>query len=1596
VEGDLSAGAARLRSRIEREFSSVEAHQLTTFASRLLARGGTAYAGLLDDDELMAMVSGASAFFTGAGALPRVRVFNPHRSTDGWQPQCAIVEVCLDDGPFVVETVSGFIRREGFVARHVLHPVFVVRRERDGGLIALHARGDDGIRECLLHIALAQPIDPQGLRAFEARLGNVVERLALVTRDQRRMYERLAATAQDLEWVAGRPALRGREADLNENVAFLRWLAAGNFVLAGYTEDQVVAGETGEEIAPVFLEGLGVLRPELAAGERAARVRPGATTVSVSRSPVEAPVHPFSPMDVVRVHRLAPDGQIVGAGRFVGLFTPKALAQEPADTPLLRRMLAEILAAEDAEPASHDARELVQLFNGFLKEDLFRASAASILSDIRAVRAAGPEQVTVTARLSRSQRGQSPASVAASEPERLSVVVSVPASTLAPGVRDRIERLLAARVGGAVVATGIAGGEGARSRLHVMIEAPRNPAAATDEGCVREITGMLQPWQDRLRRELAARWPAEEAERLAQRFRVAFPGECIADADVGLVADHIGAILELERTRTTQVVVGPPPDASVGRMTALRVYELDADLVLSDFIGVVENLGLRVFTEEPLVIALPEGSRVFVHALLVQDRLGGILQAEHVGTRLEAVLRAVQRGEVENDVLNGLVLTAGLDVRAVDGLRMLAAYAYQIGLAPNRDLIRRALADNPGAAGALFQLFAARFDHEVHASQNAVDPGASSRQIFLDRLDEIPEPGVRAVVRRLGFLVEAVVRTNFFGPQRRGPCAAIKVDTSRMPEPPRPGPAWETFVHGARIEGLYVRTQPTAAGAIGLGREVDALRRQVWETLGPEEVRHAATMTAAARGLFVVKDERPPSAEAVRDGYAALLRALLDVADGLVEGRVCRPEGQRIYDGDDPFLVVTAGEGTAGLADLGNAIAAECGFWLGDAFAPGGPSGYDARALGIAARGAWECVRAHLRDAGRVVTDPVVVIGAGDMTDDFFSAGMLASQSIRLRAALSDHYVFVDPDPDPEATFAERQRLARTRQGWEAYDASKLSRGGMILARSAKRVALSPEVRVLLGLGNQDVSGERLAAAILSAEADVLWTGGAEAAAGCAMGTGGGELATADSVPVRGRELRAAVIAEGSGRGLTSETRIEYARSGGRMNSFAVDSTADVDLADYEVCLKVLLQPRIDGRTMTAAERVTILRDLGEDVVRHVMSRVRTRHRALTLEHERAQRCPSEYTDAASWLEGDGPPAAAARRVSSSHRFGYARGRGTLLTRPELGLFVGAAKLRLRPEIAAAPGLVDDSACARYLLRYFPPAVRTRFADPILGHGLRREIAAAEVANALVDTMGATFVHRTMRDTGATAADVCRAWVVADTLAGGRELLDASAARADAGNDPAGATIVERTLASGLERLTLWVLRRGPCAHSVGVVIDELTAALGDAAARLPVCFSAHEAETFHRRVVELEMAGLTAEPARQGAIVEFIDQALDAIAIGAEVGAPWERVAGLDYALGNWLDLPWLLGRIEALDTDDVWQHRAAQGLVHDLGRARARIVRRLAAAGAETVAPGVPGLPRDQAERVAGLVAEVKGIAELGLAPIQVIVRELGNLTE
>ncbi len=1567
---------ARIVNAIRADEPGSESDAVALLATALFSKEGEAYADELGDDAAAAVARRSFDLLAAAGPVPRVR---SHATDDA-----TVLETVATDRPFIVDTIRNCVRAEGIEIRHVLHPLLTTVREPANGphtlgaLRGLDVAADGRQRESLVHLVLA-PLDADRRAALEAAVAARLDDLMLVTDDYPALVVATEGVVTHLEEYKGGSAAWDEE--VQEVQELLRWLIAGGFVFLGYRSVSLEERDGVPTLALDSESGLGLLRrtershyaeptPVASIPEPVRSRVVGGPLLVIARTTAHAPVHRDVRMEYVGVKKLDRSGRVRGEYRLLGLLTFKAYADEASTIPVLRRRLHQVLQAERVVPDSHEHREIQAVFDSLPKTELFAMSADAIRTEIRAILAAErSSDVTLTLRPDALERG-------------VAVTIVLPRDAYSEVVRSRMRDTLAARFTGEIVDDHLVLAEGEHARLHFFVAAPRaRVLAVRRDELQQEIAELTRGWDDRLRDRLQAAYGDTDGHALAERYARAFPAAYKATTDPAAAVADVAQLEALVAGTPIRIALAPA-DA----YTALKLY-LREPLVLSEIMPTLEHLGLRVFAENTVTLAALDDAPAHLETFLVQTATGDRLDPARDAERLIATVLAVRQGIVESDGLHRLVLAAGLAWHEITVLRAYAAYAAQVGAAPSHRASVDALTRHPRHAALLFRWFAAR--HDPNARR---DDAGAAYNAFLRSLADVPSIADDHLLRAFGVMIGATVRTNYYRELAagRGHTVAFKIDCARIDHMPKPRPLYEIFVHGPHVEGIHLRAGRIARGGLRWSDRPDDFRTEILGLMKTQTVKNAVIVPVGAKGGFVLKG--PPGPTAVVDAYCTFVRGLLDLTDNIVGDRTVRPAGVVCHDEPDPYLVVAADKGTASLSDVANAVAAEYDFWLGDAFASGGSHGYDHKRLGITARGAWECVTLHFRelDGRDVARDAFTVTGIGDMSGDVFGNGLLRSRAARLRAAFDHRHVFLDPDPDPEASFIERARLfALPRSSWSDYRPELLSKGGAVIPRGTKTIQLAPEARTMLGIAADTIDGDQLIQAVLRMPTDLLFNGGIGTYVKAQSETNAevGDSANV-SVRVNATELRARVVGEGGNLGFTQRARIELALAGSRINTDAIDNSAGVDTSDHEVNLKIALQPLVASGALTLADRNALLAAVADEVAALVLAHNRSQSRAISRDQRRSETRLVEFREMMTDLESIGLLDRALEDLPDRDALRARRAIVRGLTRPELAVLLAYAKMHAT-RLLGSDALCEDPHLERVLLAYFPTALVARCPDALRVHRLRREIIATTLTNEIVDLMGATFFTRTMRESGATVPEITRAFVVVDALTDARAL----AARAsDAG--PAVEARVLEGLVTTIERGIRWLLAAYPSLGPLDALVDRLQPVLVDVEAALPAC----ERERRDTRRAALATEGVPADLAEGWVRLEGLRADLDVAHVATTASVTPAMVTAAYYGAGAIVDFAWLRQTLDGVAGDDHWERRAVEGLGAALDEVRRALTRQLLAGSGEVPARVATfRLRRAGAlERIRALLADLQSAGTVTLAAIMVLVRELGRLEE
>ncbi len=1609
--------------QLERRVGPEEAPLAVAFAEIFFSKATPDFLHERSTDALTHLVIGAFRFLQESRPdRVDVSVFNPDTDNEGWYAPVTVIRTDISERPFVVDTIREFLHSQDLPIEHNVYPVMHVSRDDSGAIVRIMPSSEGGTRESFVHCEVTRVADEETLRVIEEGLESRLRDVKSATDDFKEMIRALDITAGEL--AASADVLPDRQDELEEIRTFLAWLKEDAFVFLGYRGYNLIELE-GETFVQVEADsGLGILRDEaessyadpVSLDEMPEGVRGlalGGPLLIISKTNAESTVHRRARMDYIGVKKIGPDGAVLGERRFVGLFTSRAFSEQAERIPILRKKLHEILDTAGVAAGSHDFKEINTIFNSMPKEELFLTSAEEIGRDIHTVLTTyHSEGVRVTLRNDPLRRG-------------VSVMVILPKERFSADVRRRIAKALTETFEGEVLNYHLALGAGDQARLHFYVAGTPQRIARADAGTLEaQIRELIRTWTDRVREGLERVRPADEARRLARRYGEAFSPEYRASSSPSTAMRDI---LELEAMRaddrTMAVAFSNPTEhleaAGDEPVTELRLYLHGGRMILSDFMPILEDCGLRVVAVSPFEVDGPEVDRAIIYTFALQDAAGRPLDVEAVSTILGQTVLMGRVGDVTSDTLNALVVKAGLHWRDVDVLRTYAGFAFQAAAVPSRLSVPAALVKYPDIAELLVSWFAAKFDPRVgSAMPERVELIEAIRARFQLALKDVELLADDRALRRIADLIEATVRTNYYRcggrvPTRRSggvPYTSLKFDADKLQTIGKTRLRNEVYVRSSRMEGVHLRGSKVARGGIRWSDRPDDFRTEVLGLVKTQMVKNAVIVPGGSKGGFVptrLPAEPEARGEEAKEQYRTLIRGLLDITDNLdPEGGNIAPENVVCWDDPDPYLVVAADKGTAKFSDVANAVSEEYGFWLGDAFASGGSHGYDHKSVGITARGGWESVKRHFRELGKdVQTEAFTVVGIGDMSGDVFGNGMLLSEQIRLIAAFDHRHVFIDPDPDPASSFAERKRLFEVgRSSWADYDETLLSPGGMIVPRGSKEVVLTDEARAALGFETDPgvMDGETLIRAVLRAPVELLWNGGIGTYVKASFETHVDVGDTSNNaVRIDASELRCTVVGEGGNLGFTQAARVQYALAGGRINTDALDNSGGVSLSDREVNLKILLGPSVRKGTLVPAERNELLEALTDDVAERVLSDNWSQGLAISLDEIRQADQLDEFRDVITRLERAGLLDRVSEGLPTFEALVERTESGSGLTRPELCVLLAYSKLAVKADVIHTT-LPDAVAMERYLTGYFPrEAIRKAGSEQLTAHPLRREIVTSQLTNDLVDIMGSTFVNRLVRDTGRTGAEVVRAWVIAARLADHTRFLGELSS--GAGRALATADVYRWLLGLGrvLERTTRWVLKNVPAQVDTAHVIDENQPGLEVLRRQFGELVTGEDHKIFLGLAGDLEQLGADPTFAREMVTLRFLDQMLEILRVARETGGDPVDTAKAYFRVSELLWVPWLREAIFNSAGDGRWEQRAAHALADDLPRAHHRRVTQVirergAALDVDAAATRLLEERHRDVERFRHLLDEIHGEQQMTLSGLSVAVREITALSE
>jgi glutamate dehydrogenase len=1413
------------------------------------------------------------------------------------------------------------------------------------------------------------------------------------------MRDKARAIADAIRRLPPSPPLRPEE--VGEGVAFIEWLADNHFTFLGYRchdlvrkdgEDalQIVPGTSlgilGESRSKDVAVSFAALPPEVRAYAR----RPELLVITKSTS--RSTVHRAGFLDYIAIKRFDNDGQVCGEHRFLGLFAHGAYSANPADIPLLRNKTADVIRRVNVPAGGHAEKQLINILDNYPRDELFQISEDELLR-------------TATGILHLADRQRFRLFVRRDTFERfVTCLIYAPRELYATRVRQKWQAVLMRAFNGQSSDFNVHLSESSLARVMITVRTTPGHVPPIDVRALEaELAAAARRWDDELKDALINALGEARGNVLFRAFGGAFPAAYREDFAARNAVPDVEMMDGLSAAAPLGMSLYRPLGAAPNALR-FKLFRLGGPITLSESLPMLERMGMKVLDERPYRIA-PEGrAPIWMHDLgLLSATADAEVDALH--GLFEDAFGHVFRGEIDSDDFNRLVVAARLPANEVTILRAYGRYLRQIGFALSQTFIETTLAAHPGIAAELVALFKYRFDPDVATDEAESVRRVSAIERALEAVDNLSED---RVLRQYLALILATTRTNFWRRDATGAprsFLSFKFEPSKVPGLPEPKPMFEIFVYSTRFEGVHLRGGRVARGGLRWSDRPEDYRTEVLGLVKAQMVKKSVIVPVGSKGGFVLKRPPPPGDRdaLMKEGvacYKDYLRGLLDLTDNRIGDSIVAPPRVKRHDADDPYLVVAADKGTATFSDYANGISREYEFWLDDAFASGGSAGYDHKAMGITARGAWESVKRHFLGMG-VDTQKTdfTVAGIGDMSGDVFGNGMLLSRHIRLVAAFDHRHVFVDPDPDAATSFAERERLFKLpRSSWGDYDVSLLSRGGGVYPRSAKSITVTPEAAKALGVVAKSMSPNELVNAILKAPVDLLYNGGIGTYVKATTETHAqvGDRAN-DAVRVDARELRCKVVGEGGNLGCTQLGRIEYARAGGRIYTDAIDNSAGVDTSDHEVNIKILLGLTMQDGELTEKRRDALLAEMTDDVAALVLRDNYFQTQALSVMNRIAPRLLDAQQRFIQFLEKNGRLSRSIEYLPSDDEIAERRRDGTGLTTPEGAVLFAYSKMWLYDEVLAS-SLPDDPWVATALARYFPEALRTTYETYMSRHPLSREIIATHVINSMLNRVGSTYVHRLTETTGAKPHEIVRAYLLAREIFGFVELwkeIEALDGKVD------NAAQMEMLVDSSrlIERGTIWFLRSRRLTEDMAATIAQFTPRVVALASRLPELTEGGDRARVDAAIDAYATRGVPKSLAARIVALDTLYSTLDIVEVGDATGRPVELVGEIYFRVSTQLGLPWLRGKLAELPEDQHWRRLAKGAMQDDLSALQRSVTTEVLVGGARIDDPHAliaawQERNRRAIEREEQLLAELRAAPALDSAMFSVALRELRTL--
>ncbi|MFT5162322.1 MAG: glutamate dehydrogenase [Alteromonadaceae bacterium] len=1477
-----------------------------------------------------------------------IRVFNPELSRNGWESTHTIIEIIVRDMPFLVDSVRMALARLGISSHLLLHcPLSIVRDDKNRITEFLENNHEANTpRETVFMIEVDRQKGEKELDQVLQELQSVIADLCGVVDDWQPIRDKLLSIIDEMPSMP-KPT---KIADVEESLAFLKWLADDNFTLMGYRRYNVVPIKGDYKIEGEADSSLGLMKNSRNNKAKlyssfptsARKVALSDNLLMVTKTNSKSRVHRPAYIDYIGIKRFDDKGNVIGEDRFIGLYSASFYNDSAVDIPMVKGKLIRVLQASGFIKGSHAYKAMINILETYPRDELIQASEEELAAT--AVGVLHMQERDVTRLFVRNDIFG----------RFISCMVYVPRERYNTRLRRDTQEVLSKAYGsGEPVEFTTFFSESILARTHYIVRLNNNTLVDVDlKNIEQNLIEAATTWEDKLSSSLLGVYGETKGNELVSRYGNAF-SHSYKDAML-----PVNAVVDIERleslsddNKLAMLFYKPQEEESTSKMVRMNLFHKDELLHLSDVLPILENFGLRVIGETPYKVTTSEGNIKWVldFSMLHDNALDKNFDVAQI--RFQDAFSEVWYDQLEDDGFNRLILGANLTGREASIIRAYARYLRQIGGTFSQSYIANIFSNYPYISGLLVALFKNMFDPSLSDEQRAVE---HCLEELSEQLELVANLDDDRIIRRYIEMIRATQRTNYYQPDENGqnkPYISFKVLPELIPEMPLPLPKFEVFVYSPRVEGVHLRGGKVARGGLRWSDRRQDFRTEVLGLVKAQQVKNTVIVPVGAKGGFVCK-KRPTTGgrdaffEEGKACYRIFIRALLDITDNIVNGEVVPPKDVIRRDGDDTYLVVAADKGTATFSDIANGIAAEYHFWLGDAFASGGSVGYDHKKMGITAKGAWESVKRHFRELGvDCQSTPFTCLAIGDMAGDVFGNGMLLSEHTKLLVAFNHMHIFIDPTPDTANSFVERQRLFELpRSSWEDYNKDIMSQGSGVFLRSAKSITLTPEIQKMIKTTRSAMAPNELIRNLLKMRVDLIWNGGIGTYIKGSNETDAevGDRAN-DALRISGVDVNAKIFGEGGNLGVTQLGRIEFAANGGRINTDFIDNVGGVDCSDNEVNIKILLNALVSNGDLTRKQRDQLLFEMTDEVSEIVLMDCYRQTHSISITHSRAISHLKEHLRFIHALEKDGKLNRELEFLPSDEELSDRRASGTGLTRPEISVLVSYGKMVLK-EWLLVPEITENSYFDRLLIGFFPKVLRERFTPQMADHPLRSEIIATKLANDIINDMGLNFAHRMLDETGAPIGEIATCYVMA------REVFELPKYWAEiSALDNKIPSIVQTEMLFQLRRTvrraTRWFLRHRDKSLDIEQTINYYRVSFDDLSVNVEKYLVDSENQQLSSLELSLTREGVPDHIALRVSLLSTIFSALDIAQIADQCKHEITQVASIYFNLGARLDLHWFLEQITNQPVTNHWQALARASYREELDwqqRALASVVLR------------------------------------------------------